>query len=1369
MRNRDPHSDTELSPEEKRGLLAELLAQRTRSRGQGRLSPAQERLWFLESLSPGTSVYTIPIAVRIEGPVDRGALDHSVREIVARHPMLRAVFSSSDGVAVVRYLDADNFRLVTEELDTMDAARAAARRFVQVPFDLEKGPLFRARLFAVPAENRSLLACPVHHIVSDGWSVGILLRDLQRFYGAGLHGKEEKARVQPAGDYSSYVAWQRERLAGPILQEQASYWRRQLAPPLGVLDLPSDRPRPAVQSHRGDCVYFDISPEETEQIRAFSREAGVTPYATLLAAFAVLLHRLSGQHDVLVGTPVAGRLREEDEETVGLFVNTVVVRCDLSDDPAFRDLAGRVGRTAVDAMAHQDLPFERLVDELKVGRDLSRPAVFQVMFSMMAAPFAGKVVGGAEWTLEDVVTGTSKFDLTLDVIDHREFLRARLEYSTDLFTAETAERVSHRFRHLLAGVLDSPTARVSHVSFLPAEERRTVLEEWNRTARPYPRGGTLHGLFEEQVRRTPDAVAVLSEGKQLTYANLNRRANRLAHRLRDAGVGPEVLVGICMDRRPEMIVAMLGVLKAGGAYVPLDPAYPAERLAFTMEDSRAQVLITQERLKPRFAGTTAEVLCFDGALAGNGGPDHNPDPLAKETSLAYVIYTSGSTGRPKGVAIEHRSAATLVYWAKETYTDEETRGTLASTSICFDLSVFEIFTTLARGSTVVLVDNALSLSGLSDRGAVTLLNTVPSAAQELARAGLIPPSVVTINLAGEPLSAELVDTLYSYPHVRRVFDLYGPSEDTTYSTFALREPGGRATIGRPLPNTRLYILGGSLEPVPIGVPGEIHLAGAGLARGYLHREDLTRERFVPDPFSDVPDGRMYRTGDLGRFLPDGNVEFLGRIDHQVKVRGFRIELGEVESVMRSYPGVTDAAVVAREDEAGAKQLVAYVAMGKSTPPGVHELRAHLAGKLPEYMLPARFVFLEALPMTPNGKVDRKALPDPSWERAPSADGPVSPRDILEQQLVHIWEKLFQRTSIGIRDNFFDLGGNSLMAVRLFAQVEKLTGKTLPLVTLFQAPTIEQVASLLKDEGWAPHWSSLVPIKVSGSRPTFYGVHGVGGNILEFSDLVKYAHPDQPIYGLQAQGLDGKRPLHTTVEEMAEHYVNEIREFQPQGPYYIGGSSFGGVIAYEMALRLTAMGESVALLAMFDSMAPGFPIFLPNAKRWMRALNKMRYRVELHAGNLKVTDWPGRVEYIRVKAVRFLREVRNQYKKRRRRIKRRIEAWFYPKGIKGVPKGGEAARAVYKPGRYNGAITLFRATEEPYDIVPDPTNGWSNYAGGSIEIIDIPGHHGSIMREPRIQYLANRLMLRLEQAQSESGAPDRTGERPSAGPTFTTNV
>ncbi|XWK89437.1 MAG: non-ribosomal peptide synthase/polyketide synthase [Phormidium sp.] len=1028
------------------------------------LSYSQQRLWFLDQFEPNSALYNIPLALRLVGTLNIVALEQSLQEIIARHEALRTNFITVDGEPTQIIHSETNWKLSVVNLKDLspNEQEIKAEKLIQQqaiqPFDLVNESLIRSSIVLLSETEQLLLIC-MHHIVSDGWSMGVFVQELSALYNAYNQNQPSPLTPLPV-QYADYAIWQREWLQGEVRENQLSYWQQQLADAPTLLSLPTDRTRPAVQTFNGRHQEFALSLELTEKLTQLSQEQGVTLFMTLLAAFDILLYRYTGELDILVGSPIANRNESEIEGLIGFFVNTLVLRADLSGNPSFRELLLRVRETTLGTYDRQDLPFEMLVEALQPQRNLSHTPLFQVMFVLQNNPASSMELAGLKVSPLKLESTIAKFDLTLGMESKSSGLVGVWEYNTDLFDGSTIERMTGHFVTLLEGIVANPQERISQLPLLTEVERQQLLIEWNQTQADYPSDKCIHQLFESQVKRTPNAIAVVFENEQLTYYELNSRANQLANYLQSLDVGADVLVGICVERSIEMVVGLLGILKAGGAYVPLDPKYPTERIQFMLEDASVLVLLTQAHLVDKLPEQQKTHFVY----LDTGIPEFVQSKeipyvsQAKPSNLAYVLYTSGSTGRPKAVAIEHHSPVALVSWAAQVFTTEQLAGVLASTSICFDLSIFELFVPLSLGGKVILAENALHLSTITTAEQVTLINTVPSAIAELIRHNNLPEQVNTVNLAGEALQNQLVQQIYQRSQVEYIFNLYGPSEDTTYSTFALLKKGisDSPPIGRPIANTEIYILDSYLQPVPIGVPGELHIGGVGLARGYLNARELTAEKFIPHPFSSQPKSRLYKTGDLVRYLPDGNIEYLGRIDHQVKIRGFRIELAEIETVLSQYNDVQSSVVIVREDIPGDKRLVAYIVPQSERTLTISGLRQYLKAKLPEYMVPAAFVILESLPLTPNGKVDRRALPAPDFHSG-EKDKYIAPRTAIEEILTQIWSQTLKVEQIGINNNFFELGGHSLLATQLVSRIRQSLQVELPLRELFANPTIGELA------------------------------------------------------------------------------------------------------------------------------------------------------------------------------------------------------------------------------------------------------------------------------------------------------------------------
>jgi len=1055
------------------------------------LSFGQRRLWLLQQLQPDSSFYNLGITLSLSGQLNQQALVQSLEEIIRRHEALRSGFPVREGQPrhhISHELRA-NLRVIDlrgapeDPQQSEQSAIALAQEEARQPFDLANAPLWRTLLLRLDDDRHLLLLC-LHHIICDGWSISILVRELATLYEAFSGGRPSPLPALTV-QYRDYAMWQQQHLTDDALAEQLAYWREQMAGAPVVLELPTDRVRPAVQNYRGATINFGVERELTERLEGLSRNEGVTLFMTLLAAFNVLLQRYSHQEDLVVGTPIAGRNRAEGEPLIGFFVNTLALRTQTSGNPAFVELLERVKEVTLGAYAHQQMPFEKLVEELRPAREMSHAPLFQVMLVFQRGVHEHVRLGNVDAQLRLVDVGAAKFDLTLMLQQlDRGALAGQLEYNTDLFEATTIERMTGHFQRLLEAVVTDPLQRISALPLLGEDERQELLTGFNQAVQVESKARCINELFEAQVKRTPEVVALIAGEQSLTYAELNRRACALASYLQSKGVGAESVVGVLMRRSPEMLISLLGILKAGGAYVPLDANYPEERLRLMLADADVRIVLTQEDRLDVVKGLWSdapkgcEAVCVDRdwpfIVAHDGG---QPDSIATPDNAAYVIYTSGSTGIPKGVVIQHSSACSFLFWAARTFSAEQLQGTLASTSINFDLSIFELFLPLSLGATIILADSALQLPELPEANRVTIVNTVPSAMAELLRIGGVPGSVRTVNLAGEALHYSLVERLYALAHIREVYNLYGPSEDTTYSTFALmkRDGKGAAPIGRPIANTQAYVLDEGGELVPRGVWGELYLSGEGLARGYLNRPAETAERFVPESLSGRAGARMYRTGDVVRYGEGGELEYQGRKDYQVKVRGFRIELGEVETVLGEQAGVRESVVVVRQDAAGNQRLVAYVVQereGSANGEGDglawrSELRRKLKERLPEYMVPGGFVKLESLPRTMNGKVDRARLPEVGDVAREVATKYEEAGTELERVIAGVWREVLGITAVGVNDNFFDLGGHSLLLAQAHGQLSGRLNRRFVLLEMFKYPTIRTLASYLGQKNGAP--------------------------------------------------------------------------------------------------------------------------------------------------------------------------------------------------------------------------------------------------------------------------------------------------------------
>jgi len=1053
---------------------------------------AQARMWLLDRLEPGNPAYNIARAIRVRGSLSTDALRKSLEAIVGRHESLRTIFAEIEEEPVQVLTAARSMELPTVDLSNLtepereSCALRLARDEAQRPFDLTSGPLLRAKLLRLSADDYILLLV-MHHIITDAWSMSVFFQEIGQLYEAFALGHPSPLSDPPI-QYGDFVRWQRESVTGEVLEQRLDYWRRQLAGIDPVLELPADRTRPAVRTPAGATQRVVFSSTLRDRLKALGREANATLFMTLLAAFQVLLWRYTDRSDLVIGSPTAGRSEVELEHLIGFFVNTVVIRTDLSGNPTFRELLGRVREVALEAYAHQDVPFERVIETLRVPRSLSYPPLFQVMFILQNAPRQSFELAGL--TLEELEfdSGTAKFDLTVEMAETDEGLSCGFEYSTDLLEQATVARMLGHFRVLLEGIVADPERRLSDLPLMDATEQQRLVVEWNDTAADYPRDRCIHELFEAQVERTPAAVALTCKDRSVTYRELNARANRLARYLRRRGVRRGMLVGICAERSIEAVEGLLGILKAGCAYVPMDPKYPPERLAFMMEDSRVPMLLTLERLIERVPRGISEVICLDADWDSiSRESDANPDSGVTAQDLAFVIYTSGSTGRPKGVLTSHRACVNRFAWMWNEWRFAPEEVCCQRTALSFVDSVWEIFGPMLQGiRNVIIVDEELEdperMVQILAANRVTRIVLVPSILRHLLDTvpdlrHLVPELKLWVT-SGEPITPELAWRFEESFPAATLVNLFGSSEvaaDVTSYVIRNSHTLDRIPIGRPIANTQIYVLDRELNPVPIGVAGELHVGGDNVARGYLNNPELTSQKFIVDPFAGNTEARLYKTGDLGRFLPDGNLECLGRVDTQVKIRGIRIELGEIESVLCTHPSVR-AAVVTKSGSGGDERLIGYVVLNDAT---VVEgaLRRFLRAELPDHMVPTSFVVLDALPLMPSGKVDRRALP--KWD-APSRGSErthVAPRNATEERLAGIFAEVLNVEHVGVNDNFFELGGHSLRGIQVIARIRKVFQVELPLRSIFEEPTVAGLClEIATAEKRGPQIAMSVPAK-----------------------------------------------------------------------------------------------------------------------------------------------------------------------------------------------------------------------------------------------------------------------------------------------------
>lgn len=1315
------------------------------------LTEGQVEMWLAAQVVPeAAGPHHACNVIHLEGEFDVAALQRALADVILRHEALRCVFSPDGTEIVVK--PSLKYELPVHDLSRLPRHERDARKQEIINqegrriFDLEQGPLFSFQLIKCsPREH--FLVFTVQMIVCDGWGYNLVLEDLSAIYSAYV--VRRQLALGPATPMRDYIRWQaeQERQAAEA-EAREKFWLSQFKTLPPALDLPTFQPRPPARSFAGDRESLRLSPECYDAIKRVAKELKNTPFALLLAAYQTWLYRLSGQDDLVVGVPFAGQGSAGLETLVGQCVHTLPLRVKLDAGEPFVSLLRKARTVLLDAQENWNYGFGRLAQKLDLPRDASRIPLVSVIFNL-DLPMSKVQFAGCSRDITAAPRFYYQYDLGFNLVDEGSTLLIECDYSRSLFDAETIRHWLSDFQTLLEGILADPTRPLGRLPLLSPADLKNCRSATNRAGHEPVGDATVHGLVSEQAGRTPEAVAVESGGQSLTYAELDCRSNQLGNLLRSLGVGPDRLVGVCMERSPNMIVAMLGILKAGGAYVPVDPNLPRERMAAILDDTGAAVLLTQSVLLPRLPETTIRFVCLDEdqdaiskesrALNSTGtGPDH----------LAYVIYTSGSTGRPKGVEISHRAVVNFLRSMQRQPGIKASDAVLAITTLSFDIAVLEIFLPLTVGARTVIAthETLMDPRRLDEtiRGhGITVMQATPVTWRTLMNSGWRGDRALKALCGGEALARDLADWLLG--SFGEIWNLYGPTETTVWSTVCRVSSGELITLGQPIANTHLYILDDQFQPVPVGVPGELLIGGEGLARGYRNQSELTAEKFIVSPFSDDKGGRLYRTGDLTRYRLNGDIEFIGRRDFQVKLRGFRIELGEIETVLLSHPQVCAAVASVREDEPGHPRLAAYIVVEESDPkangfsaPGLRsDLRQWMRSRLPEYMIPSVLVLMDALPRTPEGKTDRRALPAPSPECVVLAEECVAPRNALEETLSRIWAELLKLERVGIRDNFFDLGGQSLLAVSLFGRIERELGRRLPLVTLFRAPTIEQLAeAIIHGREISADWDSLVPIQPKGSKPPLFLVHGAGGNVLLYRCLADHLAPEYPLYGLQSRGLDGKRTHLTTIEEMAIEYLKELRAVQPTGPYFLGGYCLGGTVAYEMAQILRRTGEEVRLVAMLDTY--NFSVALKT-----NFLGHLLQKLKFHFGN-----------FIHLRPREMLRYITEKV-----RIARDGElasligskpAAAEVSGVSRATSGVEASvQAVndlaaerYVPKPYPGRLTLFKPHVN-YKFYPDPNMGWSGLALDGLDIVGLQVNPHAMLVEPYVQLLAKELKSRVE--------------------------
>ncbi|MCT7950209.1 amino acid adenylation domain-containing protein [Ancylothrix sp. C2] len=1346
------------------------------------LSFAQQRLWFLEQIEPGNSVYNETISLRIKGELNITALEYSINEIISRHEILRTTFVSLKGEAFQVISNDEKLALSVTKISGLSPSEKEKKcdklrsQLVKQTFDLTKWPLMRANLFQFE-ENEFVLFLVLHHLITDGWSSDRFIREMAAIYEAYLADQPASLPELPI-QYADFASWQKQWLSGEVLNRQISYWKKQLSGPLPVLELPIDYPRPAIQSFVGAKESLMLSKPVSDQINRFCQQQEVTLFMTLLAGFQILLYRHTGQEDILIGSPIAGRNRAEIENLIGFFINTLVFRNQLDENSTFHKLLQRVRRVALDAYAHQDLPFEKLVEELQPDRDLSRTPVFQVFFNLLNFGIKTIDVAGLTWETLPRPEAEAKFDLTLYAREKSEVIQLEFVYNAGLFTSARIKEMLIQLSAIIEQAVNNSETKINQFSLVTVEAQKLLPhpEQFFNIEQQLP----IHQLFGQQAQRVPQQAAVSDERQTWNYQELDTTSNQLANYLLQNGIESQEIIAIYAHRSAALVCGLLGVLKAGAAFLILDAKYPPERLIDCIKIAQPKAWIQMEAAgeMPEKLQEFIEAFSWkvNGFLPKTLGQIQNlfkefsnelPAKEIKEDNLAYVAFTSGSTGQPKGILGTHGPVSHFLKWHTQTFKfDESDRFSMLS-GLSHDPLLRDIFTPLSIGACLHIPnpDKILTPTWLGDwiqQCKITVVHLTP-AMGEILTSGVKQPltSLRYLFFGGDVLTVQEIKKIQKIATSATCVNFYGATETPQAMGYYIandlsyleQNEQAKIPIGRGIKDVQLLILNSSQQLAGIGELGEIYIRTPYLAKAYLGDQTLTQQRFITNSLTNIAEDRLYKTGDLGRYLPGGEIVIAGRADNQIKIRGFRIEPAEIETLLNRHPNIQQSAVIARSVTSSAdKYLVAYIVINAQQIESkthsqeliIEEIRNFLKEKLPDYMIPSFIVILDTLPLTPNGKLDRRALPAPEFSKTPEKESFTSARDEIETQLVEIWQKTLGVQPISVKDNYFELGGHSLLAVRLFSQIEETFNKKLPLAVLFQAPTIEQIAQILRQRNSSFSWETLVPIQTKGSKPPLFCVHAIGGNVLSYMGLAIYLGPDQPIYGLQARGLDGQQPPHTKMEDMAADYIKEMRNVQPQGPYFLAGHSLGGLIAFEIAQQLVAAGETVAFLGMFDSFSPTL---------FNKETPPFSYQMSIHKLNLSRLQGLQKVTYItdRVywKIKPYIQKINNQFNLG---LDRFLEEKFgggisinQVKSFQHIEEANREAAKNYSPGIYSGKITLFQAIERPTNKYHYPLLGWEEFTESGVEVVEVPGHHKTLILEPYIRFLAEKLKLCLEKA------------------------
>jgi len=1325
------------------------------------LSSSQRRIWFMEKFNPGIKAYNNPLDYHIKGDIDIGRFEESLNYLIQRHASFRTIFPEINGSPIQKVLPEGSANLSVRhfEEEPYEKIQSLIRQYsfenANYKFDLANGPLFRFQLIKT-GDNEFIFLINIHHIITDAISLTIFINEFKKVYESLMNSKSIDLVPLPI-NYTDFTLYENQWQGGEEYKQKLEYWKDELAGATEILQIPMDFPRPKKASFNGSEYHFSIDTEFKEKLAVLSKNMGTGLSIPLLSAFAILLYRYSSQDDFVLGFPVANRVHPELESITGVFINTLPIRFIFPDEMSMAQVIEETTKRFLSAYENQEIPLDRLIEELKLKRSMNINPLFQVLFNFLSGFPSEIQLDGANLKLVNGERIAAQFDLTLTINDDQQDFDCVFEYNTDLFKKETIERMTGHYLKILRSIIEDNTLDIKGFSLLTELENDLILKDWNRTVTEYPSEKCIHQLFEEQVSRTPDSVAITFENQSLTYAELNAKANQLARYLVKEGAGEGKIVAICVHRSIDLVIGLLAISKTGATYLPLDPIYPKARLSLILEDAKPVLLVSESEMSGNLPETKARIVQLNDKEKFSSESSEN---LGKGNSNdnAYILYTSGSTGKPKGVQIRQHSVVNLLLSMRKSLRVTARDILLAVTTISFDIAELEIFLPLISGAKLVIAteEEAMNVDLLKnkiEKTGATIFQATPVTFRMLLLSGWNGKQDLKVMCGGEAFSKELAHWLLV--RCEEVWNGYGPTEATIYSVIRKIlgedcEGEGYVPIGRPVDNTKLYVLNQKLMPVPVGVAGELFIGGAGVSMGYLNLNEMTNERFIPDPFSHDPDARIYKTGDLVHYFPDGTLMYLNRVDLQVKIRGYRIELGEIESAISKFTGIKENAVVVHTDEQSEKVLVAYCVIDDGTELNETELRRFLKEKLPDYMIPSVIVLMEKLPLTANNKVDRKALPEPINLSSSVSKDYVEPTTDTEKKLALIWSSILKIEKIGILDNFFEIGGHSMIAVNMIIRIEKEFGIRLPLATLFEQSDIQKLAKVIEAGITPDKWRSLVALRPDGKKKPLFLIHGLGLNVLLYTTIINYLDPDQPVYGLQAKGLNGIDKSLETIEEIASYYISEIMTVDSEGPYQLAGFSMGGKIAYELARQLMEMGKRVSFVGILDTAVESSIRELPV---FQKVKLKCKYMLSYILWNVAYLFKHSNESMFAAINRRFSglwKKIRgSDYKVTKEDKVSRGEKRELPKYLRNVHHANLMASRKYAIKSYNGCIHLFKATPQTF-YIPDPVNyGWDKYALGGVVIHEVPGEHSTIFAPPNDKYFSSILQKSLDESMIQS--------------------